>query len=78
MESNTDNVYQDVYITFKLDAESNQLLSESAKRSNRKKIQEAILRLSHHLRSVRSISDIENVVHEKGKGFSSTIAKKLK
>lgn len=56
LKSNFD--YQSVFITIRLSAEFNRLLTESCKRSNRKKIQEAVLRLEDHLRKFRSISEL--------------------
>ncbi|WP_078061430.1 TraY domain-containing protein [Legionella saoudiensis] len=49
--------YEKVYITLRLSASSNKLLSESAIRSKRKKVQEAILRLEHHLSNYVSVSE---------------------
>ena len=60
MES--DNNYKNVYITLRLSNDFNKLLSESAKRSKRKKIQEATLRLEHHLNHFVSISEYGQVV----------------
>ena len=60
MELNTD--YRVVYISFQLSAESNRLLTAAAKRSNRKKVQEAKLRLEDHLKRYRSISEIDFIV----------------
>lgn len=54
--------YKTVYITLKLSEISNQLLSESCKRSNRKKVQEAKIRLEDHLRRFRSISELDFTV----------------
>ena len=59
----SDNKYQSVFVTVQLSSESNRLLSESCKRSNRKKIQEATLRLEDHLKRFRSISEIDHVVN---------------
>lgn len=50
--------YKNVFVTLNLSEKFNQLLSESAKRSNRKKVQEAKLRLEDHLNRYRSISEI--------------------
>ncbi|HAU0661242.1 TPA: TraY domain-containing protein [Legionella anisa] len=60
MESN--NNYKKVYITLQLSEASNQLLSVTAKRSNRKKIQEATLRLEDHLKKYRSISELDHAI----------------
>lgn len=57
MESN--NNYKKVFITIILSEKSNKLLSESSKRSNRKKVQEAKLRLEDHLNKFRSISELD-------------------
>lgn len=57
LESN--NNYQSVFITVKLSGDANRLLTESCKRSNRKKIQEATLRIEDHLRRFRSISELD-------------------
>ena len=66
MESN--NNYKKVFITIILSEKSNKLLSESSKRSNRKKVQEAKLRLEDHLNKFRSISELDfaipNQIHE--------------
>jgi len=56
------NHFKKVYISFQLSAESNELLTEAAKRSNRKKVQEAKLRLDDHLKRFRSISEIDFVI----------------
>lgn len=61
MESNAN--YNKVFITLKLSCQSNRLLTESCTRSNRKKIQEAMLRLDDHLKRFRSISELDHVVH---------------
>lgn len=60
MEFNND--FKIVYISFQLSAESNRLLTEAARRSNRKKVQEAKLRLEDHLKRFRSISEIDFAV----------------
>ena len=62
LESNINKKFNSVYITLNLPAESNQLLSESALRSNRKKIQEATLRLEDHLNKFRSISELNYAI----------------
>ncbi|WP_131751122.1 MULTISPECIES: TraY domain-containing protein [Legionella] len=61
-----DNHFRKVYISFQLSAESNELLTDAAKRSNRKKVQEAKLRLDDHLKRFRSISEIDFVVPSDG------------
>ena len=60
MKSNPD--YKGVYITIQLSKDSNKLLSESCGRSNRKKIQEATLRLEDHLNKFRSISELNHAI----------------
>ena len=60
MELNTN--YKKVYISFQLSEKVNQLLSESAGRCNRRKVQEAKLRLEDHLNTVRSISELNHAV----------------
>ena len=60
MELNTN--YKKVYISFQLSEKVNQLLSESAGRCNRKKVQEAKLRLEDHLNTVRSISELNHTL----------------
>jgi saccharopine dehydrogenase-like NADP-dependent oxidoreductase len=50
--------YKSVYICFRLSAEGNRLLSETIKRSGRKKIQEVSMRLEDHLRKFYAISEI--------------------
>lgn len=62
LKSNLKKNFNSVYITLNLPAESNQLLSESARRSNRKKIQEAKLRLEDHLNKFRSISELNYAI----------------
>jgi hypothetical protein len=54
--------YKKVYVTLNLSERHNQLLTESAKRSGRKKVQEAKLRLEDHLQRFRSISELDFVV----------------
>lgn len=60
----SDTNYPSVFVTVQINGEANRLLSESCKRSNRKKIQEATLRLEDHLKRFRSISEIDHVVHQ--------------
>ncbi|WP_236712226.1 TraY domain-containing protein [Legionella pneumophila] len=60
MESN--NNYKKVFITIQISEESNRFLSESAKRSNRKKVQEAKIRLEDHINRYRSISELNTAV----------------
>lgn len=62
MKSNND-YYKSIYITLKISAELNQLLTESAKRSNRKKIPEATLRLEDHLKLYRSMAEPNKRTH---------------
>lgn len=54
--------YKKVYVTLNLSEHANKLLTESAKRSNRKKVQEAKLRIEDHLNRFRSISELDFVV----------------
>lgn len=71
MES--DNNYKKVHITIQLSEESNRLLSEAAKRSKRKKIQEVMLRIEDHLNRYQSISELNHAVPKltkKDNGFS--------
>ncbi|MCW8399501.1 TraY domain-containing protein [Legionella sp. PATHC038] len=58
----SDNNYKKVYITLQLSEASNEMLSMSSKRSNRKKIQEATLRLEDHLKKYRSISELDHAI----------------
>jgi hypothetical protein len=59
LSSKTDTeAYPKVYISFQLSEEANKLLTESSKRSGRKKIPEAALRLEDHLNRFRSISEL--------------------
>ncbi|HAT8623328.1 TPA: TraY domain-containing protein [Legionella pneumophila] len=60
LESN--NNYKKVFITIQISEESNRFLSESAKRSNRKKVQEAKIRLEDHINRYRSISELNTAV----------------
>lgn len=52
-----DNKFSSVYITIRLSAESNKIISIAAERSGRNKIQEARLRLEDHLSRFRSIAE---------------------
>lgn len=61
MALNPDANYKKVFIAFQLSERANRLLSESAKRSNRRKLQEAALRLEDHLNQVFSISHVGSV-----------------
>ena len=61
MKLDTNNHFRSVYVTIKISAEGNQLLSESCQRSNRKKLQEATLRLEDHLKRFNSISKLGDV-----------------
>ncbi|HHS8465265.1 TPA: TraY domain-containing protein [Legionella pneumophila] len=60
LESNSN--YNKVHITILLSENANRLLSQSCIRSNRKKIQEATLRLEDHLKKFRSISEIDYAI----------------
>jgi hypothetical protein len=60
LESN--NNYRKVHITIQLSEDANRLLSQSCGRSNRKKIQEATLRLEDHLNKYRSISELDHAI----------------
>lgn len=57
--------YKKVHITIQLSNEFNKLLSESAKRAKRRKIQEVVLRLEDHLKRFRSISELNQAVLHK-------------
>lgn len=59
MKSN--NNLSGAYVTIRLSPDTNKLLAEAAKRSNRKKLQEALLRLEDHLYRFRSIAEINYV-----------------
>lgn len=59
---NQNELYKAVYISFTLDAKSNELLSESAKRANRTKRQEAQIRLRDHIANFSSISEISKTI----------------
>lgn len=61
---NKNNKYKSVYITLNLSAFANRKLSESSKRSHRKKLQEAKLRLEDHLHRFRSISEINHTISQ--------------
>jgi hypothetical protein len=52
------------WVNFQLDAESNELLKTSSKKSRRKKREEAQLRLEDHLRRFKSISVVGVVSNE--------------
>jgi len=59
LESEINNKkYPKVFISFQLSEEANKLLTQSCKRSGRKKIPEAALRLEDHLNRFRSISEL--------------------
>ena len=62
LKFDNDYMKNKVHITLQLSAESNKFLTESAGRSNRKKIPEATLRLEDHLKRYRSISEIDFVI----------------
>lgn len=62
MKFDNKKIYKDVFVTIKLSAEGNKLLTESCKRAHRKKLQEATLRLEDHLMRFRSISEKGNTV----------------
>lgn len=62
LKFDNDYMKKKVHITLLLSTESNRLLTESASRSNRKKIPEATLRLEDHLKRYRSISEIDFVI----------------
>lgn len=50
-----DNEFKSVMLSVPISAETNRLLTESAKRTRRSKKVEAVLRLSDHLRIVEDI-----------------------
>lgn len=58
----SNNNYRKVHITIQLSEDANRLLSQSCNRSNRKKIQEATLRLEDHLKNFRSISELNHAI----------------
>ena len=58
MNSKINTKYPKVYISFQISEEANKLLTESSKRSGRRKIPEAALRLEDHLNRFRSISEL--------------------
>ena len=60
MKLKSNNNYKKVYVTIQLSEVGNRLLTESCKRSSRKKMQEAFLRLEDHLRRFRSISELNH------------------
>ncbi|WP_115711848.1 TraY domain-containing protein [Legionella sainthelensi] len=62
MKLESNNNYRKVHITIQLSQNANRLLSESCGRSNRKKIQEATLRLEDHLKKYRSISELDHAI----------------
>jgi hypothetical protein len=62
MKLESNNNYRKVHITIQLSKSANRLLSESCGRSNRKKIQEATLRLEDHLNKFRSISELNYAI----------------
>ena len=52
--------YGEVYISFKISAEANKFLTESAEKSGRSKKKEASLRLESNLALIEAISTMEN------------------
>jgi len=54
--------YKGVYITLNIDAETNKLLCEASQRSKRTKLQEAAVRIIHHLKMFHSISDVDHAL----------------
>jgi len=54
--------YKGVYLSIKISAKTNKLLSEAAKQSGRKKLQEALIRLEDHLDRIESISKVGHVL----------------
>lgn len=67
--------YKPVYITIQLSSEINKLLSESAARSHRKKLQEATIRLDDHLMRFHSISEKGKTNLNIGKQLGSSLFK---
>ncbi|MGL4927205.1 MAG: TraY domain-containing protein [Plesiomonas shigelloides] len=57
-KSCSDDDFTDVTITLRIDAETNRLLTQSAKRSKRTKRTEAEFRLTDHVKRWKSISEI--------------------
>lgn len=68
LESDTD--YKSVFITVKLSAKANMLLTKSSKQACRKKVQEAKIRLEDHLNRYESISKV-SVANEFNKDVGS-------
>ena len=75
MELDNKKIYKDVFVTIKLSAEGNKLLTESCKRAHRKKLQEATLRLEDHLMRFRSISEKGETVSYKNDGKDISLCK---
>lgn len=73
MEFDNKKNYKDVFVTIKLSAEGNKLLTESCKRAYRKKLQEAALRLEDHLMRFRVISEKGETVPNKNKDKSKSL-----
>ncbi|GGI90887.1 TraY domain-containing protein [Legionella impletisoli] len=77
MEFDNKKNYKDIFVTIKLSAEGNKLLTESCKRAHRKKLQEATLRLEDHLMRFRSISEKgETVTNKNGDKDNSIFIEK--
>lgn len=57
-KSCSDDEFTNVTITLRIDAETNRLLTQSAKRSKRTKRTEAEFRLTDHVKRWKSISEI--------------------
>ncbi|HGS8256807.1 TPA: TraY domain-containing protein [Legionella pneumophila] len=76
MKLNANNQYKSVFVTIKLTAEGNKLLSESCERSNRKKLQEAALRLEDHLMRFRAISEKGLTVYGKYENDTNSLSVK--
>lgn len=75
MEFDNKKIYRDVFVTIKLSAEVNKILTESSTRAHRKKLQEARLRLEDHLMRFRSISEKGSTVSNNNSDINSLFSK---
>jgi hypothetical protein len=76
LEFDYKKIYRDVYITIRLSADVNKILTESSARSHRKKLQEARLRLEDHLVRFHSISERGSTVSDKNRKDANSLFEK--
>ncbi|WP_131795892.1 TraY domain-containing protein [Fluoribacter gormanii] len=71
MESEINNKYRAVFISFQVSEEANKFLTKSWQRSGRKKTPEAALCLEEHLRRFRSISELNQATPHQPKAMDA-------